>query len=304
MKRILVVGATGNLGRLVVSELKRKGYWIRVLARSVSKLQILEDEFDDYKIGDILDPKSMGSAFSGIDAVISCAGASLDLKDFKNKGTFEEINLGGNLNVLRAALNTGVSKFIYTSFLRAKGIQKAEYIRSHDRFSEAIRNSGIDYTIVRPTAFFSILLEFLEFAKKGMGIVIGNGKAKINPIHEKDVAKAVVEALESNEEEINIGGPDILTRDQITELALKVAGRNKKPIHIPIFLNRILIYLLRPFNRRIFQFMQFGNTVHTLDIVGPQYGVLRLEDYFREKSGSQLLHSENRSLEKGKGFSR
>ncbi|TGK05072.1 SDR family oxidoreductase [Leptospira semungkisensis] len=284
MKRILVVGATGNLGRLVVSELKQKGYWIRILARSVSKLQILKGEFDDHKIGDILDPESMRTAFSEIDTVISCAGASLNLKDFSDNKTFEEINLGGNLNVLREALRAGVSKFIYTSFLRAEGIQKAEYIRSHDLFSEAIRNSGINYTIVRPTAFFSILLEFLEFAKKGIGIVIGDGKARINPIHEKDVAKAVVDALGSEEEEINIGGPDIFTRDQITELALKVCGKSKKPIHIPIFLNRILVYLLRPFNRRIFQFMQFGNTVHTLDIVGPQYGVLRLEDYFREKS--------------------
>ncbi|PJZ48814.1 SDR family oxidoreductase [Leptospira saintgironsiae] len=283
MKRILVLGATGGLGRFVVQELKKKGYWIRVVSRSNVKLKAISGLFDESVIGDILDRKSIEPAVNGIDAVISCAGASLNLKDFRDKRTFEEINLRGNLNILEAAVRAKISKFVYISFLRVEGIQETEYIKSHDRFSQAVIESGIDYTIVRPTAFFSILLEFLHLAKKGIGFVIGSGKPKINPIHEKDVANAVVEALTSDLKEINIGGPDIFTRDEITELALRISGINKKPFHIPIFFNRIFVQLIRPINPRIFQFMQFGNLVHTLDIIGPKYGTLKLEDYFKEE---------------------
>ncbi len=286
MKRILVLGATGGLGRFVVQELREKGYWIRVFSRSKSKLKVLGDLFDESILGDIMDPESIEPAVIGMDAVISCAGASLNLKDFGDKRTFEEINFRGNLNVLDAAVKAKVSKFVYTSFLRVEGIQEADYIKSHDRFSQAVIESGIDHTIVRPTAFFSILLEFLHLAKKGIGFVIGSGKHKINPIHEKDVAKAVVEAIANDLKEINIGGPDIFTRDEITELALRISGINKKPFHIPISLNRILVQLIRPFNPRIFQFMQFGNIVHTLDIVGPKYGTLKLEDYFIDELNS------------------
>ncbi|WP_100714665.1 SDR family oxidoreductase [Leptospira perolatii] len=289
MKRILVVGATGGLGRFVVQELRKKGYWIRVFSRSITKLKVISGLFDDSVLGDMLDPKSIELVVSGIDAVISCAGASMNLKDFREKRTFEEINFQGNLNILDAAVKAKVSKFVYTSFLRVDGIQEAEYIKSHDRFSQAVKESGIDYAIVRPTAFFSLLLEFLTLAKKGIGFVIGNGKPKINPIHEKDVAKAVVEALEGDLKEINIGGPDIFTRDEITELALRTCGKKKKPLHIPVFLNRILIQLIRPFNQRVFQFMQFGNIVHTLDIIGPQYGTLKLEDYYKEELNSREL---------------
>ncbi|MBM9575891.1 SDR family oxidoreductase [Leptospira sp. 201903070] len=282
MKRILVLGATGSLGKFVIEELRRQGYWIRVLSRSPSKLKSLNAPFDESVLGDLFDPQSLNSAVSGMDAVISCAGASLDLKNFQDKHTFEEINFTGNRNVLDAAVRERVSKFIYVSFLRVEGIQKTEYIQSHEKISEAIRNSGLRFTIVRPTAFFSILLSFLTFAKKGIGVVLGEGKVRINPIHEQDVARAVVEALKIDLEEMNIGGPDIFSRDEITELALRVAGKDQKLFHIPIFLNRILIRFLQPFNRRIFQFLRFGNVVHTLDIIGPKYGIKRLEDYFRE----------------------
>ncbi|MGJ4747847.1 SDR family oxidoreductase [Leptospira sp. SA-E8] len=291
MKRILVLGATGGLGRFVVQELREKGYWIRVISRSNAKLKVISDLFDDAVLGDIMDPNSIIPAVTGIDIVISCAGASLNLKDFRDKRTFEEINFQGNLNVLNAAINAKVQKFIYTSFLRVKGIQDAEYIKSHERFSQAVMESGIDYAIVRPTAFFSILLEFLHLARKGIGFVIGNGKPRINPIHEKDVAKAVIEAIDTDLKEINIGGPDIFTRDEITELALRISGINKKPFHIPIFLNRIFVQLIRPINPRIFQFMQFGNVVHTLDIIGPKYGTLKLEDYFKEELNESPDHT-------------
>ncbi|AOP33073.1 hypothetical protein A0128_03885 [Leptospira tipperaryensis] len=286
MDRILVVGATGSLGKFVMEELRKQGYWIRVLSRSPIKLKFLNGMFDESVLGDLFDPNSLESAVSGMDAVISCAGASLDLKNFRDRRTFEEINFKGNRNVLSAAVKENVSKFLYVSFLLVEGIQKTEYIKSHDQISDLIRNSGLRYTIIRPTAFFSILLSFLEFAKKGIGIVIGEGNARINPIHEKDVARAVVEALKTDIKEFNIGGPDIFTRDEITELALQVTSKNRKLLHIPIFLNRILVRFLQPFNKRIFQFLQFGNVVHTLDVVGPKYGTLRLRDYFKEKLDS------------------
>ena len=92
----------------------------------------------------------------------------------------------------------------------------------------------MDYMIIRPNGFFSDMMEYLQMAKKGKGYVFRSGDNKINPIHGQDLAEICVEAINRDEKEINIGGPDVLTHNEILKMAFKSLDKPAKISRIPI----------------------------------------------------------------------
>ena len=101
MKKVLVAGATGQLGRLVAKELKGCGYAVRAVARNAGKLTGLG--IDDVVTGDLTKPETLSGIGDGVDAVISCAGASMNINDFSDRKSFYEVDYQGNLNLLGEA---------------------------------------------------------------------------------------------------------------------------------------------------------------------------------------------------------
>jgi uncharacterized protein YbjT (DUF2867 family) len=81
--------------------------------------------------------------------------------------------------------------------------------------------------------------DFLKMAKGGRIYLFGDGKLKLNPIHGKDLAKVVVDSIDQNEQEINVGGPDLFSQNEIAELALKACGKPVKIVHLPDWIRRI-----------------------------------------------------------------
>ncbi len=278
MKKILLAGATGSLGYLVAKELKARGYVVRAIARQPAKLIGLN--LDEVVRADLTDAASLQSICQGVDAVLSCAGASMKVGNFADKKSFYDIDYQGNLNLLNEAKKAKVQKFVYVSLAGAEQLRHVEYADAHEKFVEALQLSGLTYSVVRPTGFFCFLLELLSFAKRGFGIVIGDGTCKTNPIHEEDVAKACAEALESNQAEIVVGGPNIFTRKETSLLAFEALG--KKPRLVPVSPNifKLLIAPLKLTNKRIYALMDFGIAVTQISVVAPSYGTHHLKDYF------------------------
>jgi uncharacterized protein YbjT (DUF2867 family) len=212
MKKILLAGATGHLGHLVAQELKVQGYLVHAMARQPSKLVSLH--LGKVISADLTDSRSLQDSCKDIDAVISCAGASMNVGNFRDKKSFYEVDYQGNLNLLNVAKKSSVQKFVYVSLAGAEKLRHVEYVDAHEKFVDALKSSGLAYSIVRPTGFFSFLIELLSFAKRGFGVSIGDGSCKTNPIHEADVARTCVEALENNQTEMVVGGPDVFTRKE------------------------------------------------------------------------------------------
>jgi uncharacterized protein YbjT (DUF2867 family) len=142
------------------------------------------------------------------------------------------------------------------------------------------------HTIVSPTGFFGFLLEILKFASRERAVQIGDGLCRTNPIHEADVARACVEALPSNETEREVGGPDVFTRREITELAFAVLQRPPKLSAVSPGMFRLVISPLKLINPRIHALMDFGVAVTQIDCLAPAYGARRLRDYFTEAARS------------------
>lgn len=278
MRKVLVAGATGQLGRYVLQELQQRGYSTRALVRDASKLAGIKA--DEVARGDLTKSETLRQVCDGVDAVISCAGAAMNVNDFGNRTSFYEVDCYGNRQLLAEAQRGAVKKIVYVSLAEADKLRHTEYADAHEKFVESLRASGLSYTIVRPTGFFSFYLQILNFAKKGRGVVIGTGNCRTNPIHEADVAAACVDALSKEEGEVAVGGPEVFTRKETVELAFNVLKREPRLLSVPPGLFKLMVAPLRLINRRIYALMDFGIAVTQVDVVAPAYGARRLQDYF------------------------
>jgi uncharacterized protein YbjT (DUF2867 family) len=280
MKKILLAGATGSLGQHVAWELKERGYWVRAISRPASKSSNLK--VDELVSADLITPVSLQTGCKDIDAVVSCAGASMKIGNFADKTSFYKVDYQGNLNLLNEAKKAAVQKFVYVSLAGADQLCHTEYASAHEKFVEALKASGLNYTVVRPTGFFSFLLELLTFARRGFGVVIGNGQHKTNPIHEADVARACAEALKGKQSEMIVGGPDVFTRKETSLLAFQTLNKSPRLITVAPSIFKGLIAPLKLTNHRIYALMDFGIAVTQIDCVAPNYGKERLKDYFEK----------------------
>lgn len=196
MPKILVAGATGQLGKHIVAELNQRGYAVRAIARQKEKLTGLG--INDAVMAGLTKPETLRGVCEDVNAIISYAGASMNINNFSDRKSFYEVDFQGNLNLLNEAMTAGITKFVYVSLAGADHLRQTEYADAHEKFVEALRASGLNQAIVRPTGFFGFNLELLKFAAKGLGLLVGKGDCKTNPIHEAEVALACVEALEND----------------------------------------------------------------------------------------------------------
>lgn len=288
IQKVLVAGATGQLGREVVKELKRRGYWVKAVGRGTRKLQALKQELgaDEIVTADLTDSGGLKGVCAQMDAVISCAGASMSMNNFGDRKSFYEVDYQANLNLLADAERQTPTKFVYVSLAEADKLRQTEYADAHEKFVEALHASSLKNTIIRPTGFFGFHLEILKFAAKGRGMLIGSGECRTNPVHEADVARACVDALENDKAEIAVGGPEIFTRKETVELAFASLNRPPKLMKFSPGMFRLMIAPLKLINRRVYALMDFGVAVTQIDVVAPSAGSERLKPYFEQAAKS------------------
>jgi len=288
MKRVLVAGATGYLGRFVVQEFKNRGYSVRALARSTRKLDDIRDSIDEIIEAEVTRPETLEHICDGIDVVFSSIGITRQ----KDGLTFKDVDYQGNKNLLEVALRAGVKKFVYVSALSGPKLRHLDIIDAHEAFVDELKASGIDFAVLRPTGYFSDMGEFFEMARKGRVWLIGSGDNRVNPIHGADLAVACVDAMEGHETEIDVGGPQTFTWHEVAALAFEVVEKPAKVSRVPECLMWSVVRLARLFNQQQGDLLAFFTTMATTDVVAPPTGTHSLEEQYR-----QLLESQ--TAEKG-----
>jgi uncharacterized protein YbjT (DUF2867 family) len=283
VQKILIVGATGYLGKFLVQECKQRGYWVRALARNPRKLDPVRDSVDEIFTGEATKPETLRGLCDGIDIIVS----SLGVASSRTNETIplDDIDYGGNSNILREALSAQVNKFIYVAFIKTPEFEHLEITHIKERFVKELRESGIAYCVIRPTAFFSDMGEILKQARQGTVYLLGSGKNRSNAIHGADLAKVCVDAVKSQETEIAVGGPEIHCYQEAAELAFKILGKPPRIKKIPSWPIVIFLKVLRPFlSRRKYTLIQFLVAAFTNDAIAPQYGSYTLEKFYREEA--------------------
>lgn len=283
MQKILIAGATGYLGRYLVKECKKRGYWVRALARDSRKLDPVKDCVDDVFIGEATKPETLRGLCDGIDFVIS----SLGVASSRSNETIplEEVDYGGNSTMLKLAGAAQVKKIIYVGFVKTPDFEHLQITRIKEKFVAELCQSGIQYCIIRPTAFFSDMGEILKQARNGTVYLLGSGRSRSNAIHGSDLAKVCVDAIDSQETELSVGGPEIYSYQEAAELAFRLIGKTPRIKKIPAWPISLLLKLMRPFlSKRRFTLIQFLIAAFTNDAIVPQYGSYTLERFYREEA--------------------
>lgn len=281
MKKVLIIGSTGYLGKYLVQECKRQGFWVRALARNPKKLDAIKDCVDHLFVGEVTQPETLKGVCDAIDVVISALGVASSRTN--ESIPMEDVDYGGNKNVLDCAISAGVKKFIFVSFIVTPVYENLEITIIKKRFEKALADSGIDYCIVRPTGFFADMKEFYELARKGRVYLIGHGNYKGNPIHGIDLAQFCIAAINAPEKELSVGGPETYTYRETAQLAFKILGKPVKITTMPGWPFSLLLKIVKPLlSRRKYIALQFLFTAMQSDAVAPKYGTHRLEDFFKE----------------------
>lgn len=234
---IAVVGGTGFVGSAIVRELARRGMKVTVLSRNpAGTAKRFAGSDVQFRRGDVTDPGSLPGALDGVETVIACQQFPNSPIENPKKGyTFENVDAVGTENLAVTAKAAGVKRFIYLSGAGAAP-NGYHWFQAKWRAETAVRESGIVYTILRPSWVYGPedkalnrflgMSRFLPFVPQ-----IGNiGKQQMQPVFVDDVARAVAESLSNpaaDNKVFEIGGPEVLSMKEVVQIALEAAGRKR-----------------------------------------------------------------------------
>jgi uncharacterized protein YbjT (DUF2867 family) len=280
-QRMLVAGANGGIGREVLPLARDAGYRIRALVRGAEGAAAVRGIADEVVVADALDARAVERSCDGVDVVVSALGASVSPGHPERRSYFD-VDRPANLNLMSAARDAGVGRFVYVSVHVARGYAHTAYVRAHEDVVESLRTAGIGYGVVRPTGVFTAFDELLVQARRGRGIVIGDGSARTNPVHASDVARVALDVARGSEREVAVGGPDIMSRRELTLLAGEALGRPLRIWSVPPGIMRAGARVAGVRSKRLRELLEFATEVSTTDCIAPALGTRRLRDYFAE----------------------
>lgn len=282
MQNVLLFGASGNLGTAIIEELHRRKIEVTAVVRNDQNILRIASLISGHIIADITKRETLSGICNGYDIVISALGKSVSPND-RSKQTFHEVDLEGNLSILEEAVRSRVKKFVYLSAFHSEKYVHLEYFRVHHVFSEQLKSSGIDYSIIKPPALFSAYTDMIELAEKGRLVSIGSGDKKTNPIYEGDVATICVESMSQKNVVIEAGGRNIYSRKELLEIIQREVDTNKKVRVIPIGIVKFFLPIIKIIDKNIYDKMSFFLEVLQHDTIAPQRGAMSFEDYIKMK---------------------
>ncbi|MGB7621282.1 MAG: complex I NDUFA9 subunit family protein [Terriglobia bacterium] len=237
---ILVTGGTGLIGSHIIEELLADGaHRVCCLSRQGASRNRWGERIQ-MRTGDIADLASVERATQGIDAVVHCVQfPNHPIENPRRGWTYLAVDGHGTERMVDAARKNGVKRFVYLSGAGTSAEKPQPWFRAKVMAENAIRSSGMEYVILRPSWIYGpedrSLNKFLLFAKVLPFVpIIGNGKTKVQPISVFDIARVAAKAVTSRQATnriFELGGPQALTMDEIIRTALKVAGKRRFLFH-------------------------------------------------------------------------
>lgn len=230
----LVTGATGGLGRRIVRVLREQQNPVRALVRLTSRYGELEQRGADIFIGDLQRERDIQKACQGVQYVITAHGAN------ESSGSAQAIEYRANIDLIDAAKEAGVEHFVFTSVLGVdRGYEDAPVFKAKREVEKYLQASGLNYTILRPSGFSSNLLPLAErFRQTGIYLLIGDPRNRTSIVSTDDLAKIAVDSVTvegARNQILSVGGPEILTREDVPHIFGRVFNRE------PIILNPPLL---------------------------------------------------------------
>ncbi|MCJ2069513.1 NAD(P)H-binding protein [Methylobacterium sp. J-030] len=248
-RRVLVLGATGTIGRATVRALVSRGHEVVCVVRRPAGIAGTRE-----RIVDLTDPLSLardGVRGESFDVLMSCLASRTGLPE-----DAWAIDYGAHVTALHAGQAAGVTHVV---LLSAICLQKPVLAFQHAKlaFEQALIASGLDYTIVRPTAFFKSLSGQIDRVRRGKPFLIfGDGTlTACKPISDDDLGRYLAECLDHAERRnrvLPIGGPgEAITPKAQGEQLFALLGREPRFTHVPVRLLDVIVAILTMIGRWI-----------------------------------------------------
>jgi uncharacterized protein YbjT (DUF2867 family) len=251
---ILVAGGSGFIGGAVVRRLVRAGHHVAVMTAHPRTAAARIDELGATLVpGDVLDPASLDKALSGAEAVVQALTfPTFPVEKPSKRFTFEEFDHRGTERLAAAAARGGVRRFVFCSGSGAAPDARHVWFRAKWGGEEAVRASGLEHAIIRPSWIYGpedrALNRFVAFHRRLPFVpVVGSGTQRLQPVYIEDVAEAFAQAVapEGPTGTFEIGGPEVVTMDQVLRTMIEVRGRTKPLVHFPEWMPKLAGFLLQ-----------------------------------------------------------
>lgn len=247
-RRVFLTGATGFVGQEVRRQLLAAGWEIVAIARHMTAatsapgvIQVAAD----------LNGDAWPRWCEGCTAAIHLVGI---IRESPRLGvTFDRVHRQATERVIAACKELGIVRLVHMSALGARADAVAGYHRSKWAAEEAIRGSGLDWTIIRPSLIFGPGDGFTSglaapLRRAPVFPVFGDGQVRLQPVAVGEVAAAFVRSLGAAAaiaRTVEIGGPERLTYDEVLRRTAAALQRRPTFVHLPVGLSRLLVALLQ-----------------------------------------------------------
>ena len=245
---ITVFGGSGFVGSQVVQDLARRGWRIRVAVRRPDRAWKLQTSGHVGQIQavrcDATDPDQVAAALAGADAAINLIGVLYEA----GKRSFQALHVDAARNIAVACAAARIDRLVHVSALGANPESDSKYARTKAAGEMAVREFKPDAVIIRPSIVFgagdSFLNRFASMATMSPALpLIGGGKTRFQPVYVGDVAEAIVRAVERPDaagRTFELGGPEIMTFEEVLKLVLRETRRRDGLIPLPFFAARAI----------------------------------------------------------------
>ncbi|MFZ9849436.1 MAG: NAD(P)H-binding protein [Vulcanococcus sp.] len=237
--QVLVIGATGTLGRQIARRALDAGHQVRCMVRSPRKASFLQEWGCELTRGDLLEPDSLDYALEGQEAVIDAATTRAT-----EGGSVYDTDWTGKVNLLNACERAGVKRFVFVSLLDADQHRDVPLMDIKHCTEQALLASDFDYTILRCAAFMQGLIsQFAIPVLESQTVWVSGTPTPIAYMNTQDVARFAVAALERSEtirQALPVVGPRAWTTGEITQLCEKYSGKSARIFRVRPFLLRLM----------------------------------------------------------------
>jgi uncharacterized protein YbjT (DUF2867 family) len=236
---VAVVGATGFVGRHVVPHLEAAGHRVIAVSRKGNRRSGWGERVET-RAADVVTGAGLDAALAGADAVVNLVAIARET----GKRSFEDFNVRGTGRVVIAAEHAGVRRIVHLSAMGVVDDPKLGYLHSKWRGEQLVRESSLEWVVLRPSllfgrgdGFFNIVKTTLKWWSPGIVAIPGKGDARFQPLAVDDLAIAVEKSLGDPEragQVYEIGGPEHLTYREIVDEVMSVTGMRRLKLGMPI----------------------------------------------------------------------
>jgi uncharacterized protein YbjT (DUF2867 family) len=305
---IIVTGAAGYVGSHLTRQLVAAGHPVRVVVHSRARAETegrLNGLDLDWSEADVTRPETLKKAFAGGEAVIHLVAVAIE----KGGSKYETINYQGTVNVVEAAREAGIQRFLNMSQMGASPEVPYRFLASKGKAQAYVAQSDLQWTAMRPSVIWGAEDEFANTFARLVPFspliypIVGDENSRFQPVWVDDVATSFVKALDDSStigQEYELGGQEVLTLEEIERRTLAAIGARRTLVPIPLGLLRVIVAVMEallpnpPVTRSLLELLQVSNVPQNNQIhkfVGNprQFTVENIRPYMQEFKAGETL---------------